>query len=187
MGVHAEFFEGIHGKTFRVGAAEPTSQKPDGTPWYISQGHIGLCLSHYMVWSHLWHSGVEEAIILEDDAYITSDFHPQYRQVRNDLPNDWELCYLGWLHGGHDRKMHKVKGRIHTVEGCPFGTHAMLLRRSAIRTLLDTQRCFKQHIDINIAERSLDKIRTYFVYPSIITQRSQNGKREKPGEFRPTV
>jgi GR25 family glycosyltransferase involved in LPS biosynthesis len=187
-GIRATFFEGIYGKGFKVGAAEPHSKKPDGTDWYISQGHVGLCLSHYMVWSHIWHCGVEEAIVLEDDAYFSPTFHQEFHMAHKNLPNDWQMCYLGWLHRGHDRDKEKVRENIYKInQGCPFGTHAILIRRDGIRILLDTQRVMRDHIDINIWKRSLPHIRTYYVFPSIVAQRSQNGKKQKPKEFRPTV
>jgi GR25 family glycosyltransferase involved in LPS biosynthesis len=187
-GINATFFEGIHGKTFNVGSAEPHSKKADGTDWYISQGHVGLCLSHYMVWSHIWHSGFPEAIVLEDDAFFGVTFHNQFRLARSNLPKDWHMCYLGWLHRGHDRDMSQVRGNIYKINnGCPFGTHAMLIKREGIRILLDTQRGMRDHIDINIWKRSLPHMNTYFVYPSIVTQRSQNGKKQKPNAFKPTV
>ena len=187
MGINATFFEGIYGKGFRVRAAEPTSMQPNGDPWYISQGHIGLCLSHYMVWSHIWHAGHEEAIVLEDDAFFGATFHNDYRDFRRRLPADWDMAYLGWLHSGHDRVMKQVNGRVHTLEGCPFGTHALLIRRSGIRILLDTQRVMMQHIDINIDQLSLPHMKTYVAYPSLVTQRSQNGKTDKPAAFKPSV
>ena len=187
MGMNATFYEGLHGKTSNIRAAEPTSHKDNGDPWFISQGHIALDIGHWSMWSHILHSGFEEALVLEDDAYLTTDFHQQYRQVRNDLPQDWELCYLGWLHRGHSREMEQVKGRVHTMEGCPFGTHAMLIRRRGIEKLLKHVRVFNQHIDILIARDALPHIKTYYVYPSIITQRSQNGIKNKPQAFRPTV
>jgi len=187
MGINATFFEGLHGKTANIRAAEPTAYKDNGDPWFISQGHLALDIGHWAMWTHILHSGLEEAIVLEDDAYISVDFHQHYRKARQDLPDDWEICYLGWLHKNHDRQMTNVKGRIHTILGCPFGTHAMLIRRAGVEKLLKNIRTFNQHIDILLARDALPHIKTYFVYPSIISQRSQNGKLIKPKEFRPTV
>jgi hypothetical protein len=140
-----------------------------------------------MVWTLIWHMGHEEAIVFEDDAFFGPMFHREYERARRRLPDDWQVCYLGWLHSGHDRDMKQVRDCIYTVNGCPFGTHAMLLRRDAVRILLDTQRDTNDHIDISIHKHSLPKLKTYFVYPSIVAQRSQNRKKDKPREFRPTV
>jgi GR25 family glycosyltransferase involved in LPS biosynthesis len=187
FGIPVTFVEGFYGKGFGIRSAISTHNNAKGEPWYISQGHLGLCLSHYMVWTLAWHQGHEEILVLEDDAFFGTVFHDGYRRARKDLPKDWQVCYLGWLHRGHDRDMKKARGNVYSISGCPFGTHAMLLKRDAIRTLLDTQRRMDHHIDINIDKYCLPKLKTYFVYPSIVSHRSQNGKKDKPKEFRPTV
>jgi len=186
VGVQVTFFEGIHGKTEKLRKAEPCNVDGKDNNWFISPGHIGLCLSHWALWSHIWHAGHEEAIVLEDDAFFGMNFHQKLAGIKKDLPDDWDLCYLGWLHN-HQRNKRNVRGSVFRIDGCPFGTHAMLIRRSGIRKMLDGIRGSNAHIDVAIANRCLPKLNWYVVHPSIITQRSQQGGKDKDPIWRPSV
>ena len=185
--IKATFFEGLHGKTEKLIKTEACTVDGKRNDWFISPGHIALCINHWALWTHIWHAGHEEVIVLEDDAFFPMDFHQKFRAVQSHLPNDWELVYLGWLHD-HPRRKTRIKGDLYRLdEGCPFGTHAMLIRRSGIRKLLDTIRGSNAHIDVAISMQCLPHLNWYVVDPSIITQRSQQGGKDKPLIWRPTV
>lgn len=178
------FVEGIHGKTFKIQSSEPCTidreKDKNGKEWVISKGHQGLLLSWYMVLTHIWHLGLEEAIVLEDDAFFHPQFKQQYADARKDFPANAQLVYLGWLQR-HQRPLKQVNGCVYRMtEGCPFGTHAIWLHRTAVRTLLDTQRNGALHIDVSIWKRSLPLLDWYVLNPSLVTQRSQNQKPGKP-------
>ena len=187
QGVNVDFFEGVHGKTFKLRKTEACTVDGKRNDWFISPGHIGLCLSHWALWSHIWHAGHKEAIVLEDDAFFKTGFLEQFRKVYKSLPDDWDLVYLGWLHD-HPRAKIKIKHNVYKLmEGCPFGTHAMLIRRSGIRKLLDTIRPSNAHIDVAISKHSLPHLNWYVVDPSIVTQRSQQGQQNKDKIWKPSV
>ena len=71
MKVTPNWWQSIHGKTW--GLATMRVYMEGESP--INAGQAGLILGHYTLWQHLEAIGCEEAIVLEDDAVLCSDFH----------------------------------------------------------------------------------------------------------------
>ena len=178
VGLDVDFFEGIHGKTYGLKSSIICNVDGKNKEWYISAGHLGLNLGHRMVWEHVMHTDMQEVIIFEDDARPTAMFEMQYNRCRRNLPDDWEICYLGWI-DSHPRELQRVGDCVHRMKlrsGVPFGTHAMLLNRRGIQKLLDHTRVCNMHIDVLLAKHVLPKSNFYVCYPSLVRQESQEGK-----------
>lgn len=174
-GIDATMIEGIHGKSF--GLATTKEYGLDGNnEWRISSGHIGLILSHYMVWTHIWASGLPYAMVFEDDANIGPDFAPGLQRVIKDLESRprWEIVYLGWL-DTHEREQESKGDILCRLNDVPFGTHAMLLSGRGARRLLDSNRMCWAHIDVQIYQTTLrqNACAWFATKKSICRQRSQ--------------
>lgn len=139
----------------------------------IDAGHIGLCLSHWMVWQIAWHAGYEEVLVCEDDVDLLSGFRERFLAQRAALPADWQVWYVGCINA-HECRPHS--GQFRVPAGCPFGTHCMLIRRSALPVLLDRCVGAYTHVDQLIGERALPHLRTYVSHPTLAVQRSYDGR-----------
>lgn len=175
-GANVKYFRGIHGTTWGLKTILPGDRYPDGSPWYMSTGCVALVVNQMMLIQHCILSDYENVIIFEDDAYFPVGASEQINEVLNDLPKDYDVIYLGWLHEGHNRTMKQIKGRLHNqVNDCIFGTHAMLYSKKGLRKVFDTNQAAQKPWDIALWERALPKLNYYVCYPSIVTQRSKQG------------
>ncbi|HQI44889.1 MAG TPA: glycosyltransferase family 25 protein, partial [Bacteroidales bacterium] len=167
-----EFFKGIHGESFGLKSTIPNYNKLPGREYFITQGAIGCLLSHLMLWNVLIYQPEDEFLILEDDIKLADDFSDRYKKFRKELPDDWQIVYLGHLIPGGL----KEKGIIHISENVivckPMCTHAYMVKKSALKILIETNQLAWSPLDIQIIERSLPKLKHYAVKDPLITQQS---------------
>ncbi len=172
VGLQTTFWRGVHGMTW--GLRTDKGCKPADPGYRIHPGQIGLILAHWSLWQHVYLSGAPEALILEDDAAFGADFLDRFAEAKKELPENWEFCYVGW--GGAVGHSSGRTASWRAVQGCPFGTHAYLVKRAALPVLLDTNREARTHIDIQIFENSLPHLQAYVCTPSLAGQHSQEGR-----------
>lgn len=172
-GIPAHFVQGVHGLTWGLQTEKWTHR--NGPGYRIDPGHVGLCLSHWLLWSHLWLSGVEEAVVCEDDCIFQPDFLEQFSAARATLPDDWLLWYVGTVPNAAATRAPVSATVSRYVEGVPFGTHCYALRRAALPTLLETCQEARLHIDLLIAEKALPKLAGRWYVSDLVGQHSSNG------------
>jgi glycosyl transferase, family 25 len=63
----------------------------------LNLGEIACSLSHRMVYEQMIEHNWQKVLILEDDVLPVYDKLHLLPQVINELPNNWELVYLGYL------------------------------------------------------------------------------------------
>lgn len=161
-----------HGKTWGL----QTSKVYTEGECPITPGHAGLILGHYALWQHLLASGVEDALIVEDDAVLADDFAAQAAQVLASRPKDAQLIFLG--HVGlppgvlRDPVSHGLVRCDHV-----YGTHCYWVHRSALPVLLRTMNELRSHIDIQLIENVLRPglIQWYSADPCLAEQHSARG------------
>jgi glycosyl transferase family 25 len=107
----------------------------------LAPGEIGCALSHLRLYRRMEDEGIDEALILEDDAVIHPDALALLER-RGDLPCAWEILLLnhmpdigGRLNRWHSRRLGSY--RIGRFSMPTYGTGGYLIRRSAARALLD--------------------------------------------------
>lgn len=89
---------------------EARAQKLQRQGKTLNTGEIACSLSHRNFYELMIEKGWERALILEDDAVpLYKDLH-QLKTALEELPDDWELVYLGYL------KHEKVTGGLKTKQ-----------------------------------------------------------------------
>lgn len=166
-GIQAEFFYGICGRAWNL-----RQKMPMHGNHFISQGHVGLLLSHYMLWTVLTHLPHEEVLILEDDVVFEPDFHERFAEAYAELPTDWQWVHVGSL-GAEQRERERITDRVSVVR-YPWGTHAYMIRRSVLPFLLATMGTAWAHVDIQLERWVWPHIRQYAFLPSLVSQRACN-------------
>ena len=141
-GIEPIFWRSIHGKSWglQTNKVYVKGESP------INAGQLGLVLGHYTLWQHLHMTGVEEAIILEDDAVLCDDFHARYDEITRNLPADADMCYIGHL-GCKDRIAGRFGNNIVSLNFVPWATHAIMYRRTAFPVLLRTMAEARDPVD----------------------------------------
>lgn len=170
-GIFPELVHGIDGAAWGLATTIPYADD-GGMSYKIGASAIGNLMSHYLAWLLFERDGVEEALILEDDAIPCPDFDERLALARESLPEDWQWVHVGCL-GWDDKPRRQVAGPVWVVEH-PFGTHAYLLRRSALHVLLTTQQRAWAPVDIQLAKLAWPLLHTYTLLPSLVRNGSQD-------------
>lgn len=63
----------------------------------LNLGEIACSLSHRMVYEEMIKNNWKKVLILEDDVLPVAENLAELTAALNELPNDWELVYLGYL------------------------------------------------------------------------------------------
>jgi hypothetical protein len=142
----------------------------------MTKGHTSLCLNWLFLFQHLSLLNDEWFIACEDDINFSKDFYEKIEDVKIEaITLGMNFVYVGWL-DKFPRPLKKLSKSISSVTfGFPYGTHCMLIHRSALEILIDTNRTIDDHIDIMIGKNSLPKLKWGVCDPSLVEQKSQNG------------
>jgi len=185
------------------GKALSPKQIRASTTWscgkFCTKGAIGCALSHRKVWETMITRGLDRVLVLEDDAHFGEDFDQRFARAWGNVPNDWDLVYIGcttgcgerseysivdWCMTGaymatalvKDGKLPRLKTKINNHIAIPdsaSATHAYALTRKAATTLLSRLGKVKGigHIDQLITYHIGRDLRKYaFVDGTLITQ-----------------
>jgi len=117
---------------------------------YMSSGEMGCYLSHFKSIEQITD---EFGIVLEDDIAIESaDFYEDIKKLKENLPADWDICFLGstpLYNSKYKDKIGnviKINGYCEKVNGKHFGTGGYMIKKSTIDKIQKTP--LKAPIDI---------------------------------------
>lgn len=66
--------------------------------WKAGRGAWGCYRSHYTIIEQCLNQGIKSVLLLEDDALCEQDFLSQVTEFFQNVPNNWEMVYLGGQH-----------------------------------------------------------------------------------------
>jgi len=183
-GLDVTFFEGVNAKTFGLRTVIPfmdnilfhnPSWKPgDNPPEFITQGHVGCILSHYMLWKTLSYFPDDEFLIFEDDVLLCDGFKDKLLDYKSRLPNDWQYVFVGHCCLPDEQHVHKQLDNIYTTSWPPLCTHAYMIKKESTKLLIETNNVAWAHIDVQIQKRTLwdNKLKYYVFLPPLADQMS---------------
>ena len=145
LGISFEFFNAIDGRLLTKAQINKVydEQKVINTiNRSLHKTEIGCALSHFMIYKMMLSTGIEEAVILEDDVVISKDF-VQIIKLFYQLPKDWDWVLLGSGHP-NDRAQCYVdckKNILRFIIGKPFynygGTYGYCINDKGARKILN--------------------------------------------------
>lgn len=168
VGVQWTRFEGIDASRWGLTTTNTYEIDNPGSGYVVKQKHVGLHLSHYILWQIQRELGLEEMTVLEDDVLFTDDWKDGYKEARENLPDDWDFLMIGSAHCQYRHKK-QIAGNVWNVMW-PITTHAYIVRLKAIQTLLKTQRCAGSPIDLSLIFRSFPLLKVYTILPRLASQ-----------------
>jgi len=166
-GLEVESFAGVHGPTWGLATRK---RRADGQA--MSSGSVGLMLSHWTLWRVAERLDDEEVMIFEDDVILPEDFKQQFWRSYEQLPDDWQFVFVGFV-GRFPQE--PVTERVSLVR-YPYGTHAYLVKRTALRTLIETNQEARTHLDLQLIDNTLPRLKCYTFTPSLAGQRTYAGE-----------
>lgn len=102
----------------------------------MSHGEVGCCLSHRRLWEKIYHKQLKEPVIIfEDDVILHPSFKNRFSAVMQQLPEEWDIIYLGCIDSGGIGD--KVAPNLREVTFV-FGLFGYMLSRSGIEKLYHT-------------------------------------------------
>lgn len=163
-----EFFYGVDGSRLNVETYHVyETTVPEKSHWRLRNGVIGAGLSHLLLWNVIRRMNHDEVMILEDDVEFTPDFRAEFEKTYEELPQDWEMFYLGGKGEGE-----KVSLRLR--RGTPTGMYGYMVKKSVLTALV--HRCSLSLIDIDcfLSDYVLKHINCYVADPRLVTEKSVN-------------
>jgi len=164
-----EFFYGVNAATWGLTTLHPYEKDHPGSGYIMPQKHVGLHLSHWILWNLFAASAEGDSFsVMEDDVHLASDWKPRVEHAEACLPADWDICLLGHCNA-LDKPRHHVNGTVFKV-AYPQCTHWYLVRRKALATLIETQRKVWAPIDLALIFGSYPQLNVYTVIPRLAQQ-----------------
>jgi len=184
LGINPIWFNGLNGKTIDM-----EQYKHHFNPFklnFLTPSQIGCALSHLYVWKKIAESKDEMAIVFEDDVVFTKDFNEKFKHTINNIPQDFDLLYLGWSDNSNLifflltflaglSKINETKVDEYLIHPrCTLSSHAYIISKKGARrliSLLDGN--LNNHIDVCINNLYLqNKIQVYALKDRITFQSS---------------
>jgi GR25 family glycosyltransferase involved in LPS biosynthesis len=166
--IQTEWFDGIHAEKFGIQTHHTYEHDNPGTNFRIGFKPTGIWLSHFMLWSALRLLWDDYFLILEDDAKFEKNWHQRLVDALQSVPKDFDMLYVGSC-CCKDRPMKLIKNQVWEVK-YPMCTHAYIVAKKALPTILRTQRKIYAPIDIGLAFDTLPLLKVYTVLPRIVDQ-----------------
>lgn len=149
-GIEFDFFYGVDKATLTEQFIEanyfPENEKQlafsmRATPMTV--GELACALSHRMIYQAILKHEWKSVLILEDDAILLSDQLNELVASLDELPEDWELCYLGYSKNERATAGKKIKQQFYLFM-CQLGW-GNLPKAWIKRTL---PKSFGQHLNV---------------------------------------
>jgi hypothetical protein len=134
-------------------------------------GEIGCWLIHKRLLRHLNTLNVSPNfghLILEDDALIDKNFLQKWNMVKQSIPGNWDIIYLGILNIVGDRINNNVVRWKNDADKGNFGTHAYMVRHRALPHILDKLQYMNAAIDVQYYNM-LGNLNIYILDPQLIS------------------
>lgn len=167
-GVNAEFFNGIHAEKFGLLTKFPYELDHPGSGFNMGAKPLGILASHFMLWTALTMQPESHFLILEIDAQFPTNWGERMSAALSDAPADFDLLYVGSC-CCKDRPQGHIKGDVWEVR-YPLCTHAYIVAKKALHTLIMTNRKWYAPVDIAISLHSAPLLKVVTVLPRIVAQ-----------------
>lgn len=114
----------------------------------IMQGHYGCLDSHKRLLMKVKDEKLEKVLILEDDVEVCDEFNIKLNEIMGELPEDWDLLYLGGWNLGEIERYSKSLNLAKKV----YTTHAYIVRDKFYDTILNKITSENGKVDVLISD-----------------------------------
>jgi GR25 family glycosyltransferase involved in LPS biosynthesis len=130
---------------------------------------MGCFMSHLMLWKSLnFDTNTPDSVhIFEDDVVLKSGWKETVDNAIAKLPEDWDILFAGSccasdkLGKQHDSNL---------FEGFPLCTHYYVVRKKALKTLIESNEEVCQPIDIQMYYRTSPTLKSFIIFPRVADQ-----------------
>ena len=127
----------------------------------LKKSEIGCYLSHYMCYQDAYKNNRDWTVIFEDDVKIPGSFWQKVTKMMIELPSDADILLLGasplWRNKyEHLGKLKRCTLNLNKVLGEVYGLHGYIVRKKALKTLLECKFPVDAPMDIKITYLGLN-------------------------------
>lgn len=141
------------------------------------QGHIGrnlrmseisLILKHNYIWEKMVNEDIENVLVLEDDALLKDNFVNLFNSYIDELPNDYDLLWVGSCCGLHAPIINNKHIYIKDGSRC---THAYMISKKCAEKMIEYHKINNYPCDFMFNE-AIKKynFKNYWLEPDLISQ-----------------
>jgi GR25 family glycosyltransferase involved in LPS biosynthesis len=141
---------------------------PENIQKYGTNGMIGCGLSHLFIWEDAIKKNYKNILVLEDDVYFTDDFKEYFINVIKEVPDDYDILYLGYKDSVCEAPKDSSFNYIYKPY-FPLLTHAMIISNKGLKKLKSLIVKIDDHIDWLIANNN-KKLNIYVSKKKIVNQ-----------------
>lgn len=177
-GIEMNWWHSVHARSFGIQSAGFGPTEIENVPHSTNCGYVGLTIGWWMLWQHLALSNHPGPFMcFEDDAILCEDFKNKIEEFAKSLPDDWDIGWAGTT-GHHVPEEVLNSGNPFTLcaTGFPGGTHALLIQKRALSTLMKYNHCAEILIDNQLVKTVLGKLNVYAFWPTLARQGSHIDK-----------
>lgn len=141
----------------------------------LKYSEISLLLKHVKIIreiaeKHPW------ALVLEDDAIFCPNFVYEFEKSFLELPEDWDLTFVGGCCGLHapEYENEKSRSRVYKVEGRSRCTHGYIITNSCANKILEDLTYCNIGSDYFLSNMAIKyNLNNYWFEPDLISQSGQ--------------
>lgn len=146
----------------------------------LNNGEIGCFQSHVDIYKLAKKEGWDKVLILEDDALFSPDFNNRFEKTYPNVPDDWDMLYLGqWnydheINGGNDvgggtyALKENIAGNVFRADRA-WLTHAYAVRQKALDYIIEGTSGMYSSLD-NVLADIQKNLKVYAIHPALIVQ-----------------
>ena len=133
----------------------------------LSKGELGCFLSHYRLWQKIADSDLKAAVILEDDAILSTEF-PQVIQSLMGTQTAWEFVKLHGTKPGR-REYEQLPGRRSLVmfSRVPMISVAQIITPACARKLIEKTPLALRPVDVEVRYEWITGVAIHSVFPPV--------------------
>jgi GR25 family glycosyltransferase involved in LPS biosynthesis len=150
VGIKFERFPGI--KVSDVSQNILDKYIPEEIQKYGADGMIGCGLSHLFVWQDAIKKNYKNILVLEDDVYFTDDFNEYLKNVMEEVPDDYDILYLGYSEL-FCQKLKDLSFNYISKPIFPLALHAYIVSNKGLKKLVNLITKLDDHIDQIVAKK----------------------------------
>lgn len=162
-------FYGLNGVKSGLKASIPYEVDHPGSGYLICSKHVGCAMSHWMLWNALEFepSTPDMVMILEDDILFRPHWRETVERALTKLPENWDMLYPGscCASGRMGRELDS-----NLFEGMPLCNHCYIVRKKALKTLIETNEEFYAPIDLGMYFNSRQHLNCFTIFPRVADQ-----------------
>jgi glycosyl transferase family 25 len=114
----------------------------------LLDGEIGILLTHIELIKDAKTKKYKNILVFEDDVTFADDFTERFNEYITEVPNDWNMIYLG---GNHVQGVQQITKHVFKMNHS-YAIHVMIIRDNMYDTIINGLQNYMKAVDVFYAE-----------------------------------